>query len=136
MVALCAVLMIGGCASILEGTSQDLAINTQPDGASCRLERQGLTIATIDPTPGSVTVEKTKNDIMVYCDKAGFQQATYLNHSGAAGSAFGNAILGGGIGWAVDSATGADNKYTTPMNITMVPNAPSNITMVPNAPSK
>ncbi len=28
---------------------------------------------------------------------------------------------GGGIGWAIDSASGADNKYTSPVNITLVP---------------
>ncbi|MFN4088863.1 MAG: hypothetical protein ACK4QW_07435 [Alphaproteobacteria bacterium] len=33
----------------------------------------------------------------------------------------GNIILGGGIGWAIDSASGADNKYTSPVNMTLVP---------------
>ena len=32
-----------------------------------------------------------------------------------------NIILGGGIGWAIDSASGADNKYTSPVNLTLVP---------------
>ena len=30
-------------------------------------------------------------------------------------------ILGGGIGWAIDSARGADNKYDSPINITLAP---------------
>lgn len=34
---------------------------------------------------------------------------------------WGNIILGGGIGWAVDSASGADNKYAEYVNISMVP---------------
>jgi hypothetical protein len=56
--------------------------------------------------------------------KSGYQMATYYNHSGAAGATFGNIILGGGIGWAIDSATGSDNKYESPVNITLVPNIP------------
>lgn len=110
-----------GCSSIIEGTSQELTVNTNPSGASCSLERQGASIARIDPTPGAATIKKTKYDITVKCDKDGYQQATYLNHSGAAGATFGNIILGGGIGWAIDSASGADNKYDTPVNITLVP---------------
>jgi len=34
---------------------------------------------------------------------------------------FGNIVLGGGIGWAIDSASGADNKYDGVVNVTLVP---------------
>jgi hypothetical protein len=113
--------LLCGCSSIIEGTSQEIMVNTNPAGAKCSLQRQGESIARIDPTPGATTIKKTKYDITILCDKEGYQQATYLNHSGAAGATFGNIILGGGIGWAVDSAAGADNKYDTPVNITLVP---------------
>ncbi len=63
-------------------------------------------IGRIGPTPGSVLIDKTKYDITIVCTKAGFQQATYINKSSAAGTTFGNIILGGGVGWAIDSATG------------------------------
>ena len=55
----------------------------------------------------------------------GYQKATYHNKSGAAAATFGNIVLGGGIGWAVDSASGADNKYTSPVNITLAPEKPN-----------
>lgn len=45
----------------------------------------------------------------------------WRNPAIAAGATFGNIVLGGGIGWAIDSASGADNKYTSPVNITLVP---------------
>jgi hypothetical protein len=60
-------------------------------------------IGHVTGTPAAVTIRKTKYDITIKCNKAGYQEATYLNHSGAAGATFGNIILGGGIGWAVDS---------------------------------
>jgi hypothetical protein len=81
-----------------------------------------MPIGTVSPTPSAILIEKTKYDIIVKCDKDGYQEATYFNKSGAAGATVGNIILGGGIGWAIDSATGSDNKYDSPVNLTMVPN--------------
>lgn len=117
---LLAALALSACSSIIEGTSQEITVNTNPSGANCSLQREGVSIARIDPTPGSATIKKTKYDITIICNKHGFEQATYLDHSGAAGATVGNIILGGGIGWAIDSASGADNKYDTPVNITMI----------------
>jgi hypothetical protein len=64
-------------------------------------------------------VQKTKHDIFVECSKKGYQTAKFINESGVEGATFGNIVLGGGIGWAIDSAAGADNKYTEIMNITL-----------------
>jgi hypothetical protein len=83
-----------------------------------------MRIATVQNAPGSALVEKTKYDIWIACVKSGYQMATYYNHSGAAGATVGNILLGGGIGWAIDSATGSDNKYDSPVNITLSPNMP------------
>lgn len=112
---------LGACSSIVDGTSQEIVVNTNPPGANCSLEREGVSIARIDPTPGAATVKKTKYDITVRCTKKGYQEATFLNNSGVAGATFGNIIAGGGIGWAIDSASGADNKYDSPVNITLNP---------------
>jgi hypothetical protein len=132
---------VSGCSSIIEGTSQEILVNTNPPGASCEFVRQGNVIARVAQTPGGVTIKKTKYDIMLKCDKDGYQQGTYLNHSGAAGATFGNIILGGGIGWAIDSASGADNKYDGVVNVTLVPAgvpthpspAPKPSTLAPNS---
>ena len=110
-----------GCASVIEGTSQEILVNTNPAGANCTLEREGNVIARVAQTPGGATIRKTKHDITLRCTKDGYQEATYLNHSGAEGATFGNMVLGGGIGWAVDSASGADNHYDGIVNISLVP---------------
>jgi hypothetical protein len=110
-----------GCASITEGTSQEIAVNTSPAGADCALMREGVSVGKISPTPGAVTIKKTKHDMTIVCNKDGFHEATYFNKSDVAAATVGNVILGGGVGWIIDSASGADNKYTTPVNITMVP---------------
>ncbi len=111
--------VLASCSSIVEGTSQEIVINTTPEGANCALEREGQVIGRVNPTPGAITVKKTKHDITIICTKSGYQKATFMNKSDVAGATVGNIILGGGIGWAIDSASGADNKYTTPVNITL-----------------
>jgi len=78
-----------------------------------------MPIGTVSPTPGGILIEKTKYDIIIKCNKDGYQEATYFNKSGSAAATFGNIVLGGGIGWAIDSASGSDNKYDSPVNITL-----------------
>lgn len=116
------VVILSGCASIIDGRSQEITVNTNPSGASCSLDRNGSPLGTIAPTPGSIYIEKTKYDILIKCDKTGYDQATYMNKSGSEGATWGNIVAGGFIGWGVDSATGADNKYDSPINITLSKN--------------
>jgi hypothetical protein len=113
--------LLGGCSSVIEGTHQEIAIASDPPGANCVLKREGFEIGRVNPTPGAVKIDKTKYDITVVCDKDGYQEATIVNRSGAAAATFGNIILGGGIGWAVDSASGADNKYDSPVTVKLDP---------------
>ncbi|WP_156478166.1 MULTISPECIES: hypothetical protein [Acetobacter] len=108
-----------GCASIIDGTSQQITVNTNPQGATCGLYRKNERIGTVEQTPGSVLVKKTKRDIWIECVKDGYDVATYKNHSGVAGASFGNIAAGGLIGVAIDSASGADNKYDGTVNITL-----------------
>jgi hypothetical protein len=119
--AACAVICLSGCASIVSGRSQEILVNTNPPGATCDLVRQGNVIATVANTPGGVTIQKTKHDILLKCSKDGFQQATYFNHSGIEEMTYGNVVIGGLVGWGIDSATGSDNSYDGYVNISMVP---------------
>lgn len=119
-IVLLPLLLTTACSTIIEGRSQQIMVNTNPAGADCDLLRNGDKIATIANTPGSAYIEKTKYDIKIECKKKGFETATYINHSGSAGATFGNIVAGGLVGWGVDSATGADNKYDSPVNISMV----------------
>ena len=119
--ALVAALLVAGCASVVDGSTQEIVINTTPDKAHCKLLREGMPIGEVTSTPGAVTVKKTKYDMTIECEKDGFYKSTFYDHSGVQGSTWGNIILGGGIGWAIDSASGSDNHYVTPVNISMVP---------------
>ena len=121
-----AALGLWSCSWIVQGTSQDIFVNTTPAGADCILEREGREIATLANTPGTVSVEKTKHDLTITCTKDGYQTATYYNKSGwESGSGAGgialDVLLTLGLSSAIDSATGADNKYKSPVNITLLP---------------
>lgn len=119
-VLLGAALAVTGCASIASGTSQQIMVNTNPPGATCDFVREGNVIAKVN-TPGDVTIRKTKHDILLKCSKEGYQEATYFNHSGIEEMTYGNAIIGGLVGWGIDSATGSDNRYDGYVNMSMVP---------------
>ena len=112
---------LGGCGTITQGTSQDITVTTTPPGGHCELTRNGEHVATLDKAPGVVKVDKTKHDILMTCTMPGYQSASVNLESGYGAGTFGNIILGGVIGWGIDEATGAVNKYPSSANVTFVP---------------
>ena len=129
-VARCATLVLvcasaSACASLVgEGSSQNIAIMTNPSGATCTLIRHGETIGKVE-TPGNIMVKRRKYDINIKCNKPGYQEAEYLNKSGLSSMVAGNVaadlILTAGISSIVDSANGADNEYTPTVVISLNP---------------
>lgn len=111
LVALILVTALSGCATILSGKSQTVTLNSNPPGARCEVTREGRIIGVVENTPGAITIDKTKHNLDIKCSKEGYVDSSEFGKSGTEGSVFGNIILGGGIGWIVDSAAGADNKY-------------------------
>lgn len=116
---------VSGCATVFEGTSQEITVVTNPPGASCSFERQGMQVGAIAKTPGTANIRKSKYDIIVKCDKPGYQQGQYLDHSGVSAAIAGNVaadlLLTWGVSSIVDSADGADNKYESAVNMTLLP---------------
>ena len=113
-----AALALSGCASIVKGTSQDVAINTNPPGARCELMRGATSLGVVDPTPGVLNLDKSSESIQIKCDLEGYKTAQYILESEAEAMTAGNVIFGGVIGLAVDASTGAMNKYDS--NVTVV----------------
>jgi hypothetical protein len=128
LAGLVSLLSLSACASIITGTHQDIAVTTSPTGATCAFTKQGATVGSLSATPGMLQVEKTKYDLQIACKKPGYDEVSMLNHSGIEPWTFGNIVIGGVIGWGIDSALGADNKYTTPVNLTLSPSAGAAVT--------
>lgn len=109
-----------GCATIIEGTTQPVSVNTTPvQDAQCTLTNsQGTWYVT---SPGSTTVHKTKTDLDVTCSKAGFQPGHVVAASHFGAMTAGNIIAGGVIGAGVDAASGANYHYDSPITVPLGP---------------
>lgn len=119
-------LILPGCASVIDGTSQSISFASNPSGADCEAWRDGKLLTRVT-TPNTVTVKKTKHDINVTCKMDGYHESTDYLKSEIQDATWGNILLGGGIGWAIDSASGADNKYREQITLTMVPLQPGEV---------
>lgn len=115
------VLGMSACATITTGNSQTVTINTEPPGATCTLSRGGSTVAIINPTPGSVAVSKSIKAISVLCRKDGYQDSSGVLEARFQGMTLGNILIGGLIGLAIDTGSGAIGKYDPMLAILMIP---------------
>jgi hypothetical protein len=109
------------CATITTGTSQSIAVITEPPGASCSLSRDGGIIAVVNPTPGTVTVSKSTRDISVNCTRPGHLPAVASHVSQFQGMTAGNLLFGGLIGLGIDAASGALSHYPPNLILSLPP---------------
>jgi hypothetical protein len=118
----CVLAAMAGCATIVKGTDQTVTIDTTPPGATCELKRDGQSIGVVNPTPGSINLDKSKDNISVLCHKEGHQDGSGTISSTFQGMTFGNIIFGGIIGVAIDAGSGAMHKYQNSVQVTLIPN--------------
>ena len=105
-------LALGGCATVINGTSQDVKFQSDPGGAQVKLTGgQNCT------TPCEVSL-KRRHDLRADFTKPGYKPAYVLIQSKTGGAMAGNLLLGGIIGGAVDAANGASNHlHPSPVNV-------------------
>jgi len=113
--------LLGGCATLTKGTVQAITVDTDPSGATCTLARDAKTLAVINPTPGTVPIDKAYSAIAVGCRRAGYQDANGTLTAEFQPVTLGNVLLGGIIGLVVDAASGAAGQYPASITLTMVP---------------
>ncbi len=129
--ALASLVALSGCATIMEGTGQSIAISTNPAGATCTVDREGTRLGQVANTPGSIHIDKSKNDLSITCTKPGYATATIAQTPKFVGTTFGNIILGGGIGAVVDASTGANYEYPAEIMVNLAAVTP--VAQVPSA---
>jgi len=103
--------LFSACSTIVKGTDHGLSVVTDPAGAACVLERKGMIIGAVNPTPGNAQISKTKHDVHISCTKEGYDDAVGVISSNFEGWTLGNILIGGIIGLGVDAASGAMNEY-------------------------
>ena len=114
---------LGGCASIVDGSTQTLSVQTignngaAVDDAHCTLvNTKGTFFVT---TPGTVAVHRDSANLNVKCAKEGMAPGLASVVSSTKGMAFGNILAGGIIGAAVDMGTGAAYDYPALITVQM-----------------
>lgn len=118
-VAAVLLVMAPGCATVVKGGTQSISVSTSPEpGATCVLTSpSGVNLTLV--TPNAVTIERSKHDISVTCNKEGFEQAVAIVSSKFNGVTLGNILIGGVIGVGIDAASGAMNDYPSSVNVQM-----------------
>ena len=108
-----------GCATVIEGRTQQVEVNTNPQGAKCILKSNDEVVGIVNSTPETLTVNKSKYDIVMECEKKGFVTSKIKNHADVSAASLGNyaMLTYSFIGNFVDSATGAANKYDSRMMV-------------------
>lgn len=118
---LISLMALGACSTITKGQDQTLTIITDPAGATCSLTRRGTTVGAASRTPASIVLEKSKDDVSVLCEKEDHFDGAATLASSFEGMTFGNIILGGIIGIAVDAASGAMHRFPSSITIFLTP---------------
>ncbi|MEP5699288.1 MAG: hypothetical protein ABJN43_11740, partial [Sneathiella sp.] len=115
------VLMTGGCSSVTKGSNQEIFVETQDvDDANCTLANEKGTW-TVENTPGYATIARGGGGLMIECSKPEYHTAETLVSESVEEMTFGNILVGGLIGLAVDAASGAAYKYPATVSILMKP---------------
>ncbi|MEL7298004.1 MAG: PEGA domain-containing protein [Pseudomonadota bacterium] len=103
---LAALFLLGGCASIIHGTTQTIGISSSPSNAT--VKSNGLVLGN---TPLTAELSRKENHIIAIELEGYLPFETTLTRS-ASGWVWGNIVFGGLIGLAVDAISGGFYKLT------------------------
>jgi hypothetical protein len=124
LLLLCLTCLSVGCASITGSKSQPITVtavceNIMVRTASCTVTNEkGVSYTS---TPGTVMVQKSTSDLTIACSKSTFSANPVTVKSSSNASIWGNILLGGPIGAAVDAGTGAGFDYPPTVNVVFNP---------------
>ncbi len=109
-------ILLTSCASTMSGSSQNITVTSNVQGATCTLtnDKGSWTLT----TPGSAVITSSRVNLALTCVKEGYTNGVASLPSKHKDSAtWGNVILGGGIGYIIDRKSGAAFIY--PQQVTV-----------------
>lgn len=112
---------LSACATVTSGTDHTLLVESDPAGATCKLQRDGANIGAVIPTPGSARISKSRHDITVNCEMADHEPASRTVAAGFQAMTLGNVLVGGVVGLAADVASGAAITYPESVKVVLWP---------------
>lgn len=115
-------LTINGCASLVEGSKQEVAIQTVHNGSQvfnsrCHIKNNESEKSVI--TPGRVLIEKSTSYLEITCKKTGLPDGSIKAESGTGVAVFGNILFGGLIGAGIDMGSGSAYRYQNAIVVKM-----------------
>jgi hypothetical protein len=115
---------VSGCATIIEGSSQSIAVATPPTtGATCVLSND-LGSWTVT-SPGVANVDKSSNPIKATCSKPGWQNGVASVASKFEAWTVADMVTPPVLGIGLDVASGAINKYPNAIDVPMQASSPA-----------
>jgi hypothetical protein len=112
------------CATITQGTQQAISFKLEPKDAICEVSRVGDgKLGRVSSSSSTIFVGKDKDDIIIVCNAAGYEQSTTKVVSGATGAGVTGVLLDFGI---TDMITGAMYRYPEEVTIALSPIAKAN----------
>ncbi len=115
---------MAGCATITQGTQQAISFKLEPKDAICEVSRVGDgKLGRVSSSSSTIFVGKDKDDIIIVCNAAGYEQSTTKVVSGATGAGVTGVLLDFGI---TDMITGAMYRYPEDVTISLSPLAKAN----------
>lgn len=109
---------LSGCATIVEGSSQSIAVATPPTtGATCVLSNSAGSWTVT--SPGIATVDKSSDPIKATCSKPGWQNGLASIPSKFEAWTVADMVTPPFLGISLDVASGAINKYPNAINVPM-----------------
>lgn len=120
VLALCAIPLLSGCATVLDRSTQKVTFLTPGvENAECHAKNDKHHYIVM--TPGSERVEKTRYDLTVTCSKEGYRDAVVTLPAKHAPRAGHNVWATLGLGYGYDQMSGAAYRYPDKIEITMDP---------------
>lgn len=107
-------MLLAGCASIIDGSKQEVSISTEPPApAKCGISGEDYN-ADIE-TPAKIEVRRSYYPLHITCTDSAGKTGDVKVLSDVSGWGYGGAVLGLGVGAVVDTSTGDAFEY--PKNI-------------------
>ncbi len=105
------------------GTTSNINVTSTPSGADCDITGHGV------HTPGNVVLSKSHSDLIVNCQKEGYESGSSSVPSTFNATSLVNILTGYGLvlGFIIDFSTGAAWKYVDQVNVNLIekPKKPS-----------
>lgn len=101
---LIAMFLCSGCATIINGSSQDVSFASKPEGATVKTG-DGVSCN----TPCKLTLSRKRDHVVNISKESHEQQTVTIQHT-MSGAVAGNILAGGLVGWGVDALSGGQYK--------------------------